>query len=426
MSGDIQIGGGSTIYTNHSRHSPHSDLRHYRLTYSTSRLTFGQHDATHFLSRLHLEFEACAAAAVAPTPPPTFLSHVDDTLALSWLPQQFPFLPCFARQGVSRGLVVHPHKSSLTPSVSPTVYVGKLIDTANRTVRHPESNVAGLLATIHAIIGTKRCISLWDVQRLCGHLVWATAHTRYFRSPLLATLWRAVYRSPSRPPRPYIALTRPVRDAIARCAAAALIPLRGQSVTVEDIPPNLRALWAPHRVIVTDAQMAEQPGTHGAGAVAVLRPECFKAAACQCSNQSTGRCRVHMVVVPIRYSSSQAHAEMYTYVRAYALAPVAPSAHRAFLVYSDATANRGLAKQKVPTKSSRALQLCSRVSTLLSRNAADCTVFAWAKCPGGDFNPVDAACRAFLKQLTLAAVAQYSQPPTTTVFNLIHKAQLSI
>ena len=307
-------------------------------------------------------------------------------------------------QGYHRGLVARQEKCDLLPSTRPRVYVGKLLVPDARTIASPPRHTATHIGKMHASTASRTYMTLRLWQRLSGHLTWATAHTRYFRAAAAAPVWRAFFRGRrGNHPRRAIALNPARRAAIMTAAAAAAVPLRGTIVLASTISHAPFPLTTPEIAIITDAQFHH---SGAAGAITILRHACFQAGACRCPPGQVA-CRVLRISVPLRYSAYQPHAECYTFFRAVALTP--PTIPVA-AVYSDCrVASLGLPKLRAPTRSTRLISLCKRLSQHLSRSP---TAFIADSCPGGEDNPSDFDARQRLAfQL---ATHPHHIPPTTT------------
>ena len=394
--------------------------------FGTPMLTFGQHDAVHLLGRLHDEI-----TAAVPPPHSLQITHVDDALWISWpsVPDPAPtFAERWVAEGQARGLVARPEKCALSPSTRPRVFVGKLLLPAERSIASPPRHTATHITRVHQTLAQRTHLPLRTWQRLSGHLTWATAHTRYHRAACTAPIWRAFFRArPPGRPRRAIALTDGRRKAIMAAAAAAAAPLRGTIVLAATLrpPPHHTPLFPstdPTLVFITDAQFHHRGG---AGAITILSYSCFRAGKCSCQH-SRASCRVLRLSVPLRYSGFQPHAESYVFYRAVAMCP--PTIPVAAL-YSDCrVATLGLPKLRAPTRSSRLIALCSRLSTHLARSP---TAYIADACPGGPDNPSDGDARARLR-LQLSLSAHQHLPPTSThtvsdnSWALIRKMQLGL
>ena len=379
--------------------------------FTTRTLTFGQHDAVHYLSRLHTQITSLTQQALPHITPPIHISHVDDSIFISWQHRQAHYAPSWVAQGESLGMVSRAEKSAMQPSPAPRLYVGKVIHPARRTIESPPSHTAAVMWKVTAAITGRTYLTLKGWQRLHGILTWATAHHRYYRAPLLAPIWRAFY-PPGRHrgrPRRAIALTASHRLAICQAAAASILPLNGTMITPQTLDQLEQAApqfprKPPQAVLITDAQFHS---LGGAGAVLVLAHACFLAGSCQCNPTDT-YCHSVRFPVPIRFSSRQPHAEAYTFFRAVTMSSHLDTA----LIISDCTlCTLGLPKLRAPTASSRLLTIVKRLSKHLSTHPTAIQVH-W--CPGGDDNPADSDARDQLALQLAAHQARTRTPRTCT------------
>ena len=378
--------------------------------FRTSRVTFGQHDAVASLCTIHAAFTAAATAATAPVPPPLHQAHVDDVIFLSWLRAQDEFAHVWVGEGEAppNQLCRHPTKTNLSPHTQ-RVFVGKHIDTVERTVRNPPDALALACIRVFTLI-SRPWLSRRACQSLLGQLVWLTSHTRYHRSSCLAPWWRATQKARIVP------LSTGLRLGAIRALAAAFLPLRGAFCRPS---PRPYPVVTPSHVAFCDAQAPPRPEPghphrRAAAAVAVFEWPCLlrrhHSASCACFSQA--------IPVPLRHSKEQAHAEAFAFFTASAAIAAAPAVTHADVAADAEGSLWGLGKLKAPAFSLATIPLVSRLSRLLSRRTP-ALVLAPRKCPGGDANPCDKDARNLLASFSTVP------PYRTTATHLLQRQRPS-